>query len=214
MNRPNPSAWKQISTIVTGSSRQTFSEIRPPATPILRPALFILSVSMLLWIVLYVFWIVNRYPEWSAMTAQLSRGFPWVSLVSLILMTILGYLSSIVVLSTYYFAIARYFRIEILWEHWFGFTCYTLVPMILVPSARWFIGTYGYFANPSLALCIVVLVLGLLLPIVWTVFITQLGLRIWTGKTRGYCVLSALVPYVLYGLSTIPDIVSLIARIT
>ncbi len=82
--------------------------------------------------------------------------------------------------------------------------------MIIVPCSRLFILVLGSLDDPPLVLSIVVLVLFYLLPVVWTVCLTQQGLRIWIAKGKGITLLISVVPYLLYVLLSVEKIVELV----
>lgn len=216
MNPPRKNNWNYIWKILTFSSRQVFEEVRPPNTPILLPAIFVLLTSSLLWLILYLIalfdpWDISVFGDTHPIF-ELSFGQFVLVFGSSVTLIFLGIVCTVVILGTYYFAIARHFQIDILWEHWFAFTCWTLVPMIVMPGARVFIDVYTISDSASLFIGIVVVMLFFIIPIVWTVSLTQQGLRIWTAKGRGYCLVFSVAPYVIYGLMAIPDFVRFVDR--
>lgn len=102
----------------------------------------------------------------------------------------------LLLLATYFFVIARLLRIDSKWENWFGFACWTQIPLILLPGALfvswlWRLGNYDPFA---MFVCEFVF---LVLPMVWAFFISVRGLQSWTGKRTSLCVGLALIPYYL-----------------
>lgn len=204
--------WK----IVSFSSREVFEEIRPPATPILVPALFVLFSAFILWLTLYVITTTGVLSIPFIGEFSLNLGFSISSLYDLLVLLVpfpsaflFVYIGGAVILATWYFAVARYYQVEILWEHWFGFTCWTLVPMIIVPSSRFFITILEASENPTPVLSIVVVAVFYLLPVVWTVLLTQQGLRVWTKKGKGITFLISAIPYVFYLLFSVEKVVEL-----
>ena len=214
VNHSRRDDWKRLLKVVTFSSREVFEEIRPPSTPILVPALFVLSCSFFLWLTLYVLTITDLLSI--PLVGEPNLGIAissWQALLTLFVPIPFAfffvYIGGAVILASWYFAIARHYRVDILWEQWFGFTCWSLVPMIIVPCSRLFILVLGSVDDPPLVLSIVVLVLFYLLPVVWTVCLTQQGLRIWIDKGKGITLLISVVPYVLYVLLSVEKIVEL-----
>ena len=200
--------------LISFSSREVFEEIRPPATPILVPALFVLISSFTLWLTLYVLTLSDLLSI--PLIGEPNLGFPisswqeWLELMVTIPSTFFfAYIGGAVILATWYFAIARIYRVEILWKQWFGFTCWTLVPMIIVPCARLFIFILESLDNPPLVLSIVVVALFYLLPVVWTVCLTQKGLRVWTAKGRVITLLISVIPFLIYVLVSVEKVVEL-----
>ena len=94
-----------------------------------------------------------------------------------------------------------------------GFACWTLIPMFMVPSTRLFFDGYEKTQNPSFILCLVVLVFGFVLPIVWSAYLTVRGLLVWTEDTKrshvGFCIL----PYVILVLMSVPEVFDLFSQI-
>lgn len=207
---------KRLLKIVSFSSREVFEEIRPPATPILVPALFVLFSAFILWLTFYVLTTTGLLAIPFIGELNLNLGLDLSSLQDLLELLVplpsaflFVYIGGAVILATWYFAIARYFRVDILWEQWFGFTCWTLVPMIIVPSSRLFITILENSIDPSPVSSIVVVALFYLLPVAWTVFLTQQGLRVWTAKGKGITLLISVIPYVLYLLFSVETVVEL-----
>ena len=75
-----------------------------------------------------------RLPEWFS---EVSFGrqllvFGFLALAMLVMVA-----GAVIILGTYLYAIARYFRIDdIRWEYWVGFACWTLIPMFMVRRSR------------------------------------------------------------------------------
>ncbi|MYD46535.1 MAG: hypothetical protein F4W92_09295 [Gammaproteobacteria bacterium] len=214
MNHSRRDDWKRLLRVVSFSSREVFEEIRPPSTPILVPALFVLFSAFILWLPLYVLVFTGLLSI--PLVGEPNLGIAissWQDLLALLVPIPVAfmfvYVSGAAILAAWYFAIARYFRVDISWEHWFGFTCLTLVPMIVVPCSRLFIFVLASLDDPPLVLSIVVVVLFYLLPVLWTVSLTQQGLRVWTAKGRVITLLISVIPYVLYVLLSVQKVVGL-----
>ena len=203
--------WKHIWRILTFSPRQVFEEIRPPETPILVPAIFVFSLWLL--VSLALCFITGVWPTVTLFDETQLIGTNSLRVLSIVFglfpMMLLSSMFILVVLATYYFTVARCSQIEIVWEHWLGFALWTLVPMILAPGARQFIDIYGFSGVPTGVIGVAVVVLCLMLPAVWSICITFQGLRIWTAKGNLYCVVVSLVPYTLYVLTAIPNIIAM-----
>ena len=210
MNLFRRNEWKHIWRILTFSSRHVFEEIRPPETPILVPAIFVFSLSILVLLVLC--FTTGLRPTTTLLgETQLIEALSLRTLLFVIGLTpvMFFYICTLVLLATYYFAVARCSQIDILWEHWLGFAHWTVVPMILAPGARMFIDIYSFTGVPTGIIGVAVIVLCFILPTVWSICLTFQGLRIWTAKGNLYCVVVSLVPYILYVLGAIPDIIAM-----
>lgn len=198
----NKHDWQQIWRILTFRSRRVFAEIQPPTTPVLLPAFVVLiTASVVPWILVRtVFILIAPNPVMFRGRRSFLLLFespePIHQLSSAVSMGIRNFLT-LIVIGTYFFVVARCFRLKILWEHWIGFTCWTLIPLALVHSAMSFLSMYGAGANSSSAI-IAVAILGTMLLILWTVCLSAQGLRIWTLKGWGFCLGFSVLPYVIY----------------
>lgn len=198
----NKSDWQQIWRILTFRSRRVFEEIQPPATPVLLPAFVVfITASVVPWILVRtVFILIAPNP----VIFRARRNFlvlfespePIHQLSTAVSMGIRNILTFIVI-GTYFFIVARCFRLKILWEHWIGFTCWTLVPLALVHSAMSFLSMYQAGARSS-SVIIAVALLCIILLILWTVCLSAQGLRIWTSRGWGFCLGFSVLPYVIY----------------
>lgn len=222
MNPSRKFDWLRIGKIYTFSSSTVLRDIRPPDTPIFVPLLFVSIVSAV------IVWLVVPPIIWAnAMQKEMLPGdwflhpladlefHDWVEHLVRVPYAAFEFVLDVVLLGTYFFVIARCFRIDdIQWEHWFGFACWTLVPIILVDGVVTFIEVYSGSMNPSLAVSVLVVGLGFLLPIVWTATLTVQGLRIWTAKGWVYCIGFGLLPYFLLVLVYTREIVRLFLQAT
>lgn len=205
---------KRLLKVVSFSSREVFEEIRPPGTPILVPGLFVLFSSFILWLTLYLLAFSNVLSI--PLIGEPNLGLEITSWQELLVLVFpipstffIAYIGGAIILATWYFAIARLYRVDILWEQWFGFTCWTLVPMIIVPAARLFILILESLDNPPIVFSIVVVALLYLLPVVWTVCLTQQGLRVWTDKGKVITLLISVIPYAIYVYISVDKVVEL-----
>ena len=106
--------------------------------------------------------------------------------------------------STYYFGLARLFDIKIPWRNWLGFSCWTSIPLttvIVFVVITIFVQMVPFHDERSdpwyielISACL------LILPFIWCVRISALGLRSWTesaGRGHVYWRVVAFVPYIL-----------------
>lgn len=218
MSHSRKDDWKRIVRLFALASTKIFEEIRAPSTPILVPLLFLL-VSSVLVLMLFVAtssfgyepFTAFRLPDWFS-EVSFGRQLLVYGFLTLTMLVMVSW--AVIILGTYLYAIARYFRIDdIRWEYWVSFACWTLIPMFMVPSTRLFFDGYEKTQNPSFILSIVVLVLGFVLPIVWSATLTIRGLLVWTEDTKrshvGFCIL----PYVILVLMSVPDVFDLFSQI-
>lgn len=219
MNPSRVDNWIRIGRMYTFSCRRLFAEIRAPNTSILVPLLFVTVTSALVaWIVVPVILTETGIGEQTLLgTPHPFSEFEFSDFTEHLLLevpyAIFQHCVDLILLGTYFFVVARCYRItDIHWEHWFGFACWTLVPMISVDGAVSFIDIYAGTVDPSLWLSITVVVLCFLLPIVWTASLTVLGLRTWTSQGWFYNLAFGAVPYALYGLVYAQDILKLFVR--
>ena len=194
--------WLQVWRILFFRSKRVFEEIQPPSTPVLLPAFVVLiTASVIPWILVRtVFILIAPNPVMFRGRRSFLPLFespePIHQLSTAVSMGMRNFLT-LIVIGTYFFVVARCFRLKILWEHWIGFTCWTLIPLALVHSAMSFLSMYGAGANSSSAI-IAVAILGTMLLILWTVCLSAQGLRIWTAKGWGFCFGFSVLPYVVY----------------
>ena len=126
---------------------------------------------------------------------------------------VFGYVIGMVLLGTYYFGIARFFRIDnIWWEHWFAFAWWTHIPLILANGATAVIDVYSDTEHPSFLVSSLVIGLCFLLPIVWAMSLSVRGLRIWTHKGWAFCLSVSTLPYLLLVLLYSRRIVEIFLR--
>lgn len=218
MNLLNKNIWKHLWSIYTLSSRQVvFELIRPPDTPILIPVLFVcVAAALILWVPMPILYSIIGVTsmDGSIIPAELVE-FSLASILTLVLMvpaTVVVLFVTLVLLGTYFFIIGRCFRIEILWEHWLGFTAWINTPMVLTLFGTSLLSVWGHTPNPSLILFVSLIVIFIILPLVWTVVLCVQGLRIWTEKGMSFCVRITLIPYFIYAVMTALDIVYLAAK--
>ncbi len=222
MNPSRKFDWLRIGKIYTFSPNAVFRDIKPPDTPILIPLLFVsIASAAIVWLVVPIVVTqmgIEREVKtgwWFPHKVSLLQWEDWVQHLVRVPFAAFETLLDVILLGTYFFVIARCFSIDdIRWEHWFGFACWTLVPIILVDGAVIFIEAYSGSMNPSLTVSLLVVGLCFLLPIVWTTTLTILGLRIWTGNRWGYSLGFGLLPYFLFVLVYTPEIVRLFIQAT
>ena len=215
MSHPRQDNWIRILKILSFSSRQVAEEIRAPATPFVVPLLFVsIASAVILWI--FIPLILNAFgiglktidnvphPDSELESAKLAHN---------LIFELPVYALGLIFLGTYYFGIARYFQIDdIWWEHWFGFACWTHVPLILIAGASCFIDVYAVTVNPSLGVSVFVVGLCFLLPIAWTVHLYFQGLRIWTKRGWAVCLCVSVLPYSIVILSYVRTVIELFMR--
>lgn len=228
------SDWLRIGKIYTFSSGQVFKEILSPRTPFLIPLLFISIISaIVLWVIVPVVFDSHGIEsethdeeshtesEWELeeLDLDLHAESEWEvgefarNVIIEVPLEIFGYVIGMVLLGTYYFGIARYFRIDNLWwEQWFAFAWWTHVPLILANGATAVIDVYSVTEHPSFVVSLLVIGLCFLLPIVWTVSLSVQGLRIWTQKGWAFCLSVSALPYLLLVLLYSRRIVGIFLR--
>lgn len=172
---------------------EIFEEIKD-RPPILMPVIFTLGCTVLAVIATEVFWHILLRNDLDVQTLESS-------LSTLVLVPgILGcwWLIS----SFYYFAVARFFKVPISWQHWVGFTCWSSVPLVSLPvftALAFVIQTFPLQARGADVWYIEFLsVCCLAVPFIWCMRVAALGLRTWTAPAgRGYLYwrLVAFVPH-------------------
>lgn len=113
----------------------------------------------------------------------------------------------LMLIGTYFYAIARWLGIDYRWEQWFGLACWTNIPIVVIPTVGLIIGTFTLTQHPPHAVVFLLWCVFFLPPLLWSVFISVEGLRSWTEKETPFCVRVALVPYVILLLLTSPVII-------
>lgn len=214
--------WQRIGKIYTLSSNTVFTDVKPPDSPMLVPLLFVSIVSAaVVWLVVPPIIGANAMEkemlpgQWFLHPLGDLEFHNWVENLVSVPVAVFEFVLNVILLSTYFFVIARCFRIDnIQWEHWFGFTCWTLVPIVLVDGAVSFIKVYSGSMNPSLTVSVIVVGLCFVLPIFWTATLSVKGLRIWTAKGWVYCVGFGVLPYFLFVLAYTREIVKLFIQAT
>ena len=176
-------------------SRDVFDEIKE-STPILQPVVFAicgLTLGMLAIDILLSL-------------AVLRTSHPMVSVLNNTVFYVLGIVCVTgiwwLLTSTYYFGIARLFKIRISWRNWFGFSCWSSIPLVTLPvfvGIAWLVQVYpqhGAWNDPwyveFISACC------LIFPFVWCMRVTAQGLHSWTapaGRGNVYWRLVAIVPY-------------------
>lgn len=210
MSHPKTEDCIRVLRLLVFSSRQVFEEIRPPTTPLFVPLLCVTLVASIFWVMVYSFMSgaasqTSLFGELIVFSRPSLGWFVCLWLVGLYLMSI-----GVILLGTYLYALARCFRVDdIRWEHWFGFASWTLVPMSLVLGLRTYVAESLFLQIPPLLLSVLVVSCYFLL-IVWTIFLTVQGLRIWTERPKGWYLFFSVLPCVLVVLWVIPDAVDLI----
>lgn len=210
------------------SAREAFDEMRDQ-TPFLFPLLFVVVGTLTVLAVVgyptmfYLFETLLQ-GETSIMNTQrsftiggtkieLNNGF-WLT-PALALSLIYGVFQycldigvRLLLIGTYFYAIARWLRMDTRWEHWFGLSCWTNIPMIVVPSVLLIVGTIALTQPVPKVVLFFLWTVFCFAPISWSVYISVQGLLSWTEKDRSFCVKVALIPYVLLLLSYSPAIVA------
>ena len=190
--------------ICCADSRAGFDDIKA-STPILYPALFVLASLTLQCIAISVLIF-----DWDAINAsngssseswmQMNSGFVWT--VLFVLYTVGFVCIWWLLTSVYYFGVAMLFNISIPWRNWFGFSCWSSIPLIMVPLvlvialAIQLIVSVTTKADPwyieLMTACL------LIVPFIWCARIVALGLRSWTephGRGNAYWRVVAIVPF-------------------
>jgi hypothetical protein len=157
----------------------------------------------------------NMKPEARAAMAQfITPGtMLWGSMASIVIATPIMY-----ALSAVYFLLAgKTMGAQISYGKWFGFTAWSSLPRLLALPlmAVQILTSHGRVAPNDLnmvSLNYLVfhlpasnhwagLVSGIDLTMIWTLVLTTLGLKVWTGRSTGACAFAAILPYALiYGL--------------
>lgn len=215
----NETNWLRIGKIFVFLSGRVFKEIQPPHTPFLVPLFFVCVASAtILWVIVPL--ILDTYgigldtidnvqrPDGKLQVGELAQNVIFEMPIAMF-----NYTLGMLLLGTYYFGIARLFRIDdIWWEHWFAFAWWTHVPLILVLGAARFIDVYSVTVDPSLGVSLIVVGLCFLLPIVWTVNLSVQGLRIWTEKGWLFSLGVSVLPYLVVILAYAQSIVDMFMR--
>ncbi|MYD45290.1 MAG: hypothetical protein F4W92_02930 [Gammaproteobacteria bacterium] len=220
----------QIWRVCGPSARETFDEMRDQ-TPFLFPLLFVV-VGTLILLAVFTFPIAYflfeiMYIEFEQREGLITYTEKYFQIgntridtlngISLTPSVIVGLLFEamkicfhvgvrLMLIGTYFYGISRWLGIDRRWEHWFGFSCWANIPMILVPS---FVTTVGIYAitQPKAYLFLSVLwLVFFLLPLWWSVYVSVQGLRSWISKDTKFCVKVALVPYAVIILLWSPAI--------
>lgn len=226
------SNFDRIGRVCGPSAREAFDEMRDQ-TPFLFPLLFVvLGTLILLAVVAYpsAFYLFNSLFD-SLHQVGISRtyreqhfniGGTRIDIqngIWLTPMVVLGLVFEVfnicfnvgvrlMLFGTYFYAIARWLRIDTRWEHWFGLSCWANIPMIVVPSVVLIIGTIAVTQPVPKLVVFFLWVVFCVIPILWSVYISVQGLLSWTEKESAFCVKVALVPYVLWLLSYSPTIIA------
>lgn len=192
--------------ICFADTRAGFDQIKD-TTPTLFPALFVLVCLSLEFLLLE--FLLSGFPgeEFSVIDSdstenwflQMPRLMKVVTLVS----CIVGFVCIWWLLtSSFYFGAARLFNINFPWLHWLSLSCWSSIPLIAVPIFVVIAMIVQILPTPEsdpwyielTSACLVVL------PFIWCVRISALGLRSWTesaGRGHVYWRVVAFVPYVL-----------------
>jgi uncharacterized membrane protein YagU involved in acid resistance len=130
---------------------------------------------------------------------------------------VVGTLAVLAVSALYYLVASKFMGVDIGYGKWFGFSVWTSVPRLLtLPlSALQIVTSHGRLAPEDLNMVSLnylmfhlplshpwASLLGSLdLSSLWSIVLAVIGLKAWTGRSTGTCVLVALLPYVIvYGL--------------
>ena len=209
-------------------SRQVFDEMKDK-TPILFPLLLVVGVTLILWFFTFisaVFNLFNVSVVHQLFTEDALQNNFFVSRDTLLEkgvgsltfeFILLGLLSRsfelvyevgvrLLLLGTYFYIIARCLRIDIKWENWLRFGCWTYIPMAVIPAVSNIVDELVPWNFSSYLFAYVLWFVSLLLPIMWSMSITVQGLRSWTTQKTAFCIGVAAIPYVLIFLSYAPSI--------
>lgn len=110
----------------------------------------------------------------------------------------------LVLLAIYFYLVARWLRLDIRWENWFGFSCWTLIPVAIVLPTLEILMWFSFPDRSNVQFQSLIRFSQFALPFLWSILITVQGLRSWTGKNASFCVGVASLPYALYFLSYTP----------
>ena len=196
---------KRLWQICFADSRAGFDGMKD-STPILFPALFTLvcltlEFSYLGFVVFSTGWdeISTTNAGSSEASFQLSTA---VFQTTAFVLCVVGFVCSWWLLtSVYYFGMARLFNISIPWRNWFGFSCWSSIPLIMVPLvlvialAVQLIVSATTKADPWYIELITTCLL--IVPFIWCARIVAFGLRSWTephGRGNVYWRVVAIVP--------------------
>lgn len=204
--------WTYILRILMFSSRDVFEEIKPPSTPVLLPALVVLTAATLVpWVLLPticallgVSWTIYAEEVHPLLLFDLSAMMLKLTLVPV---AFVSRAIDVILIGTYFYLVTRCFRIKILWEHWVGLTCWSCVPLVIVHSAVFFLSIYSRSENATVFVSVPIVVLLFLFPIVWIVFLSAQGLRIWTSRGKLFCVGFSVIPYTVLFVEVLMEMI-------
>lgn len=194
------------------SPRRVFDETKPSATPILFPALFVsIACALILWVLCPIFYTatgISKLPTTSVGVPLIELRISSIpALLLFVPSTVLGYIVYLVLIGTYFFVVARCFNIKTAWEYWFGFTCWTHIPMVITAIGVSVLLVYSSIGDPSTYVVVILSIPLLLLPLVWTGLLSAIGLRTWTTKGRAFCIGFGVLPYVFVLILSISDFI-------
>ena len=198
-------------------SREVFDEMIPK-TPILFPLVFIVGVSLILWLfasITSTFQAVNLFGDDAGLTEIRSgsdlfldrgslqeEGILRLELSDILASIVLGAFELVLIvclkltlLGTYFYVVGRMMQLDPWWEDWFGFACWTHLPMVIASAATTILIIFSLGNVTSIFLLSFVRNALVILPVFWSFCITVQGLRSWTSKDTAFCVTVALVPY-------------------
>ena len=189
-----------------------------PKTPILFPLLFIVGVSLIFWLfssitsTLQAFNLFGGHAGLTELRLDSNffshRDFPQdEGILSLgiydILLSILPGMFEFVLmiflkltlLGTFFYVVGRMMHMDTRWENWFGFACWTYLPMVITSAASAILLLFSIANITSIVLLSVFRIALVILPVFWSFCITVQGLRSWISNDTAFCVRVALVPY-------------------
>lgn len=213
MSHPRENNWVHVWSIYKFSSEIVFEAIKPPNTPILIPVFFVsITASLILCVILPILYPIIGVGVMA--DSDIPAQFVEFNITAILQHTILFFAMAfmlgvfLVLLGTYFFIIGRLFRIEnTSWEHWLGFAGWINIPMVLMFFGSSLLSAWGHTENPSPIFFFAVLVIFVVLPIVWAVVLCVQGLRIWTEKSKSFCVRISLIPYFIFAVMTTPELI-------
>lgn len=194
--------------ICFADTRAAFDQIKD-STPILFPAVFTL-VCLTLEFSLFGFELYELASEGTSPTdsesseALLQLSSKLMKTAALVLCALGSVCIWWLLTSTYYFSVARLFNIRIPWRNWLGFSCWTSIPLItvlvfvVITLVIQLVPVHDEWSDPwyieLISACLIIL------PFIWCVRISALGLRSWTeaaGRGHVYWRVVAFAPYIL-----------------
>lgn len=198
-------------------SRGLFDEMMPK-TPVLFPLLFIVGVSLIFWLfssITSTLQAVNLFGDHAGLTELRldsdfffdsgflqDEGILSLGLYDILLSILPGMFEFVLIiflkltlLGTYFYVVGRLMQMDTRWENWFGFACWTYLPMVIASVATPILLLFSLANISSIVLLSFFRYVLVILPVFWSFCIAVQGLRSWTSNDTAFCVRVALVPY-------------------